>query len=457
MDSPTKDNLRERLQSALAQARSDSAEMLSVAFPPLPPSAFDTLARSPDAPVIFFFENAQKNPAEIALDFRNDFFSCEKVSFPTLKNAFPRARKQISLADGKSPRVPAPKIFVAGTFGNSARPFAAIPMWQISSTGDETQISAHVFLNEEKQLTAEILYAEFLQIKAISETPSQQNPLPEIISETELGGATYLNRAIHAIGEIEAGNFEKIVLSRAKDFTFPDKENFPAETLCATLRERFLRGGCTIFSARTNARNPREKIVGATPEMLVRLRDGVLETEALAGTIANDLRAPEILAAQLLSDTKELREHRLVVDFIVEKLRTSGLNPQFPQTPNVRRLPNVFHLHTPIKTALPAQNFSLGEIAATLHPTPAMCGVPAQNAEKFICENEPFPRENFSAPVGFLDADGNGFFAVAIRCAKIFDGKIRLYAGSGLVRGSSPQKEFDEIEAKLSALSALLR
>ncbi|MBQ9758576.1 MAG: isochorismate synthase [Opitutales bacterium] len=457
MDSPTKNDLRERLQSALAQARSDGAEMLSVAFPPLPPSAFDALARSPNAPVIFFFENAQKNPAEIALDFRNDFFSCEKASFPTLKNAFPRTRKKISLAEEKSPLVPAPKIFVAGTFGNSARPFAAIPTWQISRTEKETQIGAHVFLTGEKLPDAETLCSEFLQIKAISETPGQTRPLPKVLSETELGGETYLNRAIHAIGEIEAGNFEKIVLARAKDFAFPSEENFPSETLCATLRERFLDGGCTIFSARTNARNPHEKIVGATPEMLVRLRNGILETEALAGTIAKDSRAPEMLAAQLLADAKELREHRFVVDFIVGKLRSFGLNPRFPQTPNVRRLPNVFHLHTPIEAAVPAQTVSLGEIASELHPTPAMCGVPAQSAEKFICENEPFPRENFSAPVGFLDADGNGFFAVAIRCAKIFDGKIRLYAGSGLVCGSSPQREFDEIEAKLSALSALLR
>lgn len=457
MDSPTKNDLRERLQSALAQAQSDSAEMLSVAFPPLPSSAFAALARSPNAPVIFFFENAQKNPAEIALDFRNDFFSCEKVSFPTLKNAFPRTRKQISLAEEKSLLVPAPKIFVAGTFGDSARPFAAIPTWQISRTENETQISAHVFLNGENLPDAETLCSEFLQIKAISKTPGQARPLPKVLSETELGGETYLNRAIHAIGEIEAGNFEKIVLARAKDFAFQSEENFPSETLCATLRERFLYGGCTIFSARTNARNPREKIIGATPEMLVRLRNGILETEALAGTIANDLHNPEMLAAQLLADAKELREHRFVVDFIVGKLRSSGLNPRFPQTPNVRRLPNVFHLHTPIEAAVPAQTVSLGEIAAELHPTPAMCGVPAQAAEKFICENEPVPRENFSAPVGFLDANGNGFFAVAIRCAKIFDGKIRLYAGSGLVCGSSPQKEFDEIEAKLSALSALLR
>ena len=372
MNYPTKNDLSERLQSALNRARSARTEMLSVAFPPLPPFAFDALACSPNAPVIFFFENAQKNPAEIALDFRNDFFSCGKGAFPTLRNAFPQAREKISLSDEKSPLVPAPKIFISGTFANSAPPFAAIPTWQISRTENQTQISAHVFLNEEKHPNANVLCSEFLRIKEISESPGQMRPLPKILSETELGGETYLNRAIHAIGEIEAGNFEKIVLSRAKDFVFSSEENFPSETLCATLRKRFLNGNCTIFSARTSARNPHEKIIGATPEMLVRLRNGILETEALAGTIANDLRAPEMLAAQLLADAKELREHRLVVDFIAGKLRDSGLNPRFPHTPNVRRLPNVFHLHTPIEAAASAQTVSLGEIAATLHPTPAM-------------------------------------------------------------------------------------
>lgn len=447
-----------RLADALTQAHANGAELLSVAFPPLPGTAFKCIANISEPVLLFFFENEKKGIAEIGLDFRSPITPAE--TFENLSSAIPEKRTQISLVENENPPcVPAPKIFVAGTFDDaSARSFAAIPTWQISKQNDTTQICAHFRPTQEIQTQANALLADYERILGLaSAEPNTFPPLPTVVSETEVGGSDYRSRATRAIGEIITGKFEKIVLARARDFHFSPAQNFPAGTLLAALRNRFLSSGCTIFSAPTSAAHAQEKIVGASPEMLVRLQNGKLETEALAGTVSNVPGETQARAEVLFSDAKERREHSLVVDFITEKLREFRLSPRCPAAPGILALPNVLHLHTPIEADIPDRSVSLGKIVAALHPTPAMCGVPAAKAKKFIIENEAFPRENFSAPVGFLDADGNGFFAVAIRCAKIFNDKIRLYAGSGLVSGSVPEKEFSEINAKISALASLLR
>ena len=447
-----------RLADALTRAHADGAELFSVAFPPLPEYAFERIANVPEPALLFFFENEKKGIAEIGLDFRTPIVPAG--TFENLAAAIPENRAQFSLVENEnSPCVPAPKIFIAGTFDEaSARPFAAIPTWQISKRNDTTQICAHFRPTKEIQTQAGALLADYERILSLaSAEPNTFPPLPPVASEAEVGGSDYRSRAAHAISEINAGKFEKIVLARARDFHFSPAQNFPAGTLLAALRNRFLSSGCTIFAAPTSAAHTQEKIIGATPEMLIRLQNGKLETEALAGTVANVPGETQTRAEALFSDVKERWEHRLVVDFIAEKLRRLRLSPRFPTVPGILALPNVLHLHTPIEADVPDRSVSLGKIVAALHPTPAMCGVPAAEAKKFIIENEAFPRENFSAPVGFLDADGNGFFAVAIRCAKIFNDKIRLYAGSGLVSGSVPEKEFSEINAKISALASLLR
>lgn len=444
-------DLRSRLASALAKARAENAEMLSVAFPRLPASAFDAIACGVRSRIAFVFENAEKHLAEAAFDFGEACVRHGKCDFFSLEKTFPKNRIRLSLSE-KERSVPAPKIFAAGSFPNSEAAFAAIPTWQISRDGDGTHICAHIAIPDGKMPDESGILAEYEILKNASPSPED---FPAISKATEVGEKNYAERAARAIAAIEAGKFEKIVLARAKDFAFSPPGNFPSGTLYSELKKRFLASGCTLFSAQANGERIGERIVGATPEILVRVRKKELETEALAGTVPHDANAPGACAERLFSDAKERREHQIVVDFIAEKLRSVGLRPEYSELPQILRLPNVFHLHTPIKADIDSGRIPIGQIISVLHPTPAMCGVPASAAKEFICDAEPFSRENFSAPVGFLDADGNGFFAVAIRCAKIFEDKIRLYAGSGLVRGSDPQKEFLEIEAKISALASV--
>lgn len=459
----TEQDAKNRFQSlrffpdaALERAR-ERGEALSVGFPAMPASAFANIALSPESGLLFFFENTRKNIAEAALSFgagKPKFF--RNVRLSALEKLLPKIRVPAAPADADElPRV-APKIFVAGTFSGTAGTLAAIPRWQMTRIGRRTFLSANVFPAEESpDEISDRLAEEYLRLFRLAGTPPKLTPLPEILREEEVGGNWYADGgAAKAVEAIEAGKFRKIVLARAKDFFVENARGFPAETLLAALRKRFLDSGCTVYFARTQADGAGEKFVGATPEMLL-CADGLkLETEAVAGTAATAARGN---ADALLSDEKELREHRLVVEDIAEKLRSLGASPRVPETPQLLRLPNVCHLRTPIEAEFPFSDGNLGKIVETLHPTPAMCGVPAHEAEKFIRETEPFPRENFSAPIGFLDKTRRGFFAVGIRCAKISSEKIRLFAASGLVAGSVPAKEFSEIDSKFSALAEILK
>lgn len=466
--------LRSEIAARLEDMRKRGAgTMLSVAFPRLPARAFADVALSPEAGLLFFFENAKFGVAEAAFSLGADtteFF--RNVRLRDLEKLLPERREEISAEtpdgarDGKSAAVPAPKIFAAGTFSDPAGTLAAIPRWQMSREADSTRIAAHVFPSDESPETAaDKIVAEFLRVRRLAGTPPRLSPLPEIPREEEVGGNWYAadGGAAKALRAIESEAFRKIVLARAKDFFYADARAFPAETLLAALRERFLGSGCTVYFARTDADGEARKFLGATPETLVRARRGRLETEAVAGTAptaaaerADASRGNVPPEAKLLSDEKELREHRFVVEDIAAKLRALGAEPRFPDAPQVLRLPNVRHLRTPISARVPA-TLTPGALAEALHPTPAMCGVPAKDAEKFIRETEPFPRGNFAAPIGFADSDGNGFFAVAIRCAEISPEKIRLFAASGLVGGSVPAKESAEIDAKFSAVASILR
>lgn len=461
---PETEDSRSRLAAAFDEARKSGAEMLSTAFPSLPARVFDSLACSGSAALRFLFEHRGSGTALAAWDFRAEPPASFARGISAFKKNLPSRRAVLALDGRRAETVPAPKIFVAGAFGKDALSRAEIPVWQISRGNGATRISAHVFLADapSSALAAETLAREFDALRALAGTPPPRPPLPEIVPVSEPGGGdVYLAGVGRAVEAIRAGRFRKIVLARAKDFAFSPDEEFPSGTFVSLLRERFAESGCTIFFARANfpGEAPETALVGATPETLLRVSGGALATEALAGTLPRRCSAgaadDEASVRALLADEKERREHAFVVDFIAEKLRALGMTPRVPARPLTLRLPNVFHLRTPMEADVPA-GLGAAEIADALHPTPAMCGVPADAAERFIEETEPFSRGRFSAPVGFFDASGDGSFAVAIRCAKIGRGEIRLYAGAGIVADSVPAAEFAETEAKISATASLL-
>jgi menaquinone-specific isochorismate synthase len=261
---------------------------------------------------------------------------------------------------------------------------------------------------------------------------------------TEAGD--YRGAVARALGRIAAGEFRKIVLARAKDLT-ASAPLHPLPMLNG-LRQRF--PDCYAFSF-ASGRGP--SFIGASPERLVRVSQGRIETEALAGSIRRGASASEdaALAAALLRSEKDQREHRDVIDDIVARLAPLGVTPEFSPAPQIRRLANVQHLHTPVQAALP-EGVRLLDVIAAMHPTPAVGGSPRDAAVARIRELEGFPRGLYAGALGWLNARGGGEFFVGIRSALIHGAHARVYAGAGIVAGSAPEKEFAETELKFKAM-----
>jgi len=260
----------------------------------------------------------------------------------------------------------------------------------------------------------------------------------------EEGG--YRAAVARAVGMIAEGRFEKIVLARCRELTAAGTLH-PLKVLNA-LRQRF--PDCYAFSF-ANGRG--QSFIGASPERLLRVEQGTLLTEALAGSAPRGRTASEDAArgSALLVDDKELREHRHVVASIDRRLAPLGVPLVHADRPGLKRLANVQHLHTPVSAALPA-GLRLFDVLARLHPTPAVGGSPRESACAHIRELEGFSRGLYGGPVGWVDHRGGGEFLVGIRSALIDGARARVYAGGGIVAGSDPDREFAETELKFQAL-----
>jgi menaquinone-specific isochorismate synthase len=180
-------------------------------------------------------------------------------------------------------------------------------------------------------------------------------------------------------------------------------------------------------------------------------------TDALAGSAprGRNPREDRQLALRLVNSRKEQGEHRMVVDFLASQLEGLGLCPQYPNRPSLLRLSNIQHLHTPIQAMVSGPTHPLHMVEA-LHPTPAVAGVPTQDAFEQIHAYEQFDRGLYAAPLGWVDTQGNSEFIVGIRSALIDNNWARLYAGAGIVAGSDPEREWAEINLKFRALSEAL-
>src|SRR5918993_3378002 len=194
-------------------------------------------------------------------------------------------------------------------------------------------------------------------------------------------------------------------------------------------------------------------LVGASPEMLVKREAELALSRVLAGTIrrtGNDDRYLN-LAAALAKSSKDLQEHEYAVASVARALAPfcSGMN--VPEAPYILGLPNVLHLATDV-TGVAEPGVSALALAAALHPSAAVCGTPTDRARAVIAELEHLDRERYAGPVGWMDAAGNGEWAIALRCgliSKTDPRQIRLFAGCGIVAESDPDAELAESVAKL--------
>ncbi len=252
-----------------------------------------------------------------------------------------------------------------------------------------------------------------------------------------------------ALQSIEQKQFDKVVLARKTRVELKDAIS-GAQLLKAS---KALNHDSFHFLL---AFSPNHCFLGSTPERLY-LRSGeALETEALAGTIgrSQDVQEDAILAQWLLNDEKNRRENQFVVDDIVERLTPFVHNIEVQAQPELIQLRQVQHLKRKIFANLFGDIKGV-QLLSALQPTAAIAGLPRDESIQFIRLHEPFTRGWYSGSVGYFSLE-RAQFCVAIRSALIQDNMVKLYAGAGIVTGSKPEYEWQELNRKTATLLSLL-
>ncbi len=198
--------------------------------------------------------------------------------------------------------------------------------------------------------------------------------------------------------------------------------------------------------------------IGASPELLVSRNGDVIRSHPMAGTAARrgDAAVDAHQAASLLASSKDRDEHQITIDMVLDAVLPYCSYVDSEPEPSIISIANVHHLASLVEGRLSSPPVSVLTLVGALHPTPAVCGRPRSDALDLIHKLEPFDRGRYAGPVGWVDAQGNGRFAVAIRCAEITGNQARLFAGNGLVAGSDPRTELAETRSKLQAMLAAI-
>lgn len=256
------------------------------------------------------------------------------------------------------------------------------------------------------------------------------------LSPTQWAGAV-----AEAVARIQAGALDKVVLAR--DLDVHTAAPIDVRWLLSRLAESY--ESTWVFAV--------DGLVGATPEMLVRREKGLVTSRVLAGTIqrTGDDEHDLALAASLARSSKDLEEHEYAVRSVADALAPHCSSMNVPEAPFVLHLSNVMHLATDVAGVLTDETTSLS-LAASLHPSAAVCGTPTLVADALISELEHMDRGRYAGPVGWMDTSGDGEWGIALRSGAIHHDdpqRMSIYAGCGIVAGSVPESEVAESDAKL--------
>ncbi len=276
----------------------------------------------------------------------------------------------------------------------------------------------------------------------LTPTPSSppDPPVDVAFADGGLSGGQWSAVVARAVDRINAGEMDKVVLAR--DLEVDARSAIDPRWLLQRLAERY--DNTWVFAV--------DGLVGATPEMLVKLDKGLVTSRVLAGTIrrTGDDDHDLALAASLARSSKDLEEHEYAVRSVAQALAPHCSSINVPESPFVLHLSNVMHLATDVAGVLTDQSTSLA-LAASLHPSAAVCGTPTAVADAAIRDLEEMDRGRYAGPVGWMDASGDGEWGIALRCGA-FDSaepsRMRLFAGCGIVAGSDPVSELAESDAK---------
>lgn len=276
-------------------------------------------------------------------------------------------------------------------------------------------------------------------------------PFTDLQMTAEPPPADYADAVRVAASRIRAGDLRKVVLARQ----IRVRAGRPLDPRLLAARLRAVDPDAYTFVAPTAG----GVLVGASPELLVSKRGREIRSNPLAGSAPRfgDPQEDRRSARALEASAKDRDEHRIVVESVAETLEPFCDELTWDRHPIVLSTANVWHLSTRFRGTLREPAPHVLELVAALHPTPAVCGSPRPVARATIDELEPSDRGSYAGPVGWIDAEGDGEWAIALRCAELAGDTATLYAGAGIVAGSDPAAELDETERKFRAFLDSLR
>ncbi|MCK9496296.1 MAG: isochorismate synthase [Dehalococcoidia bacterium] len=263
--------------------------------------------------------------------------------------------------------------------------------------------------------------------------------------ERPMDRALYLKSVAAIASEVREGVYEKAVLASTQML----RGDGPVAIGAALERLRQNYPGCHVFTMSSDGYT----FLGASPELLVRLSDGEVQALGLAGSLkrGETPEEDERLGEQLLTSAKDRIEHETVVRAIRERLAPATEQLHAPNAPRLRKLRNIQHLSTEISGRV-RPGVDVLDLVQRVHPTPAVCGWPTAVAREVIAAHEEFDRGWYAGPVGWVDATGDGEFAVSLRSAVVQDDHAWLFAGNGIMGDSEPESELAEVQWKYRPL-----
>jgi menaquinone-specific isochorismate synthase len=286
-------------------------------------------------------------------------------------------------------------------------------------------------------LTPAWAQATVLQLSTAAQAASAAPRTAVTFSAGQLSEADFSTAVSQAVARIESGSVEKVVLARDITGTFAGTPN-----LAPSLRHLVdSYPDCWSFAV--------DGLFGSSPETLVSVHHDRVSARVLAGTArrGNDGASDLASAAALASSPKDLDEHGFATRSVIESLAPFTTELTASDSPFTLKLPNLWHLATDISAKLTGGSSSL-DLVSALHPTAAVAGTPMKVAVEVIDELEPFDRGRYAGPVGWIGADGDGEWAIALRCAQVVGDRVTAYAGGGIVADSIPEMELAETKMK---------
>ena len=325
-----------------------------------------------------------------------------------------------------------------------------LPRFELYASNDQTWFICNLIPSRDRDAKDKILW----QLSQVLFTDSKQpSDMPCILGRTDLPNHTEWASGVRTVlTSVADGDISKVVLARRSTLQF---ENV-IDPVCLLHRLKSRSSGCYHFLFQFDSS---AAFVGASPERLFRRTGRRMESEAIAGTRPRGATADEDvrMERELASSEKDITEHNFVVEDITSVIKSLCSDWNIlanGDSDSLMKLASVQHLITRFEGQLDNGHSDLS-IVSMLHPTSAVGGVPSAKALRMIEALEPFDRGWYAAPVGWIGPD-SAEFAVAIRSGLVTDNILHLFAGAGIVDGSSAENEWCEIDSKLANFLAAL-